>query len=155
MLSLLKRLIKIWLLINFFNQYPAVQVLATGYTAGVQSTGKKPGDSTYGLTRSGVKVRRGLYSTVAADPKIFPIGSILFIPGYGYGVVADTGSKINGHRLDLYFKTVDAVYKQWGKRSLNVFIIKKGNGSLSEKVMKQLNNQPQYNVLNKHLSESM
>lgn len=137
------------------HQYPTVQVLATGYTAGIESTGKTPGDEAYGLTKSGVKVRRDFYSTVAADPKIFPIGSILFIPGYGYGVVADTGSKINGHRLDLYFKTVDAVYNQWGKRSLKVFVIKKGTGKLSEKTMKTLNAQPPYQNLNKHLARSM
>ncbi|MCI3987286.1 3D domain-containing protein, partial [Bacillus vallismortis] len=77
-----------------WDEYPVQQVTATGYTAGAESTGKKPGDPLYGLTYSGVKVKRDLYSTVAADPSVFPFGTILFIPNYGLGVVADTGSAI-------------------------------------------------------------
>lgn len=127
--------------INSFEKYPAIHVTATGYTAGKESTGKAPGDATFGITKSGVKVRRSFYSTVAADPNLFPIGTILYIPGYGLGVVADTGSKINGHHVDLYFPTVDDVYNQWGKRSLDVYEIKKGSGQLSEQVMRRLNHQ--------------
>lgn len=141
--------------IQVLSKYPIVHVLATGYTAGIESTGKKPGDPSFGITKSGVKVRRDLYSTVAADTDVFPIGSILLIPGYGYGVVADTGAKINGHHLDLYFRTVDAVYNQWGKRPVNVYVLKKGDGHLSEKVMKKLNQQPLMKVLNKHLADDM
>lgn len=75
-----------------------VEVIATGYTAGVESTGKRPGHPQYGITYSGVKVRRDQVSTIAADPRLFPIGTLLYIPGYGYGVVADTGSAIKGKR---------------------------------------------------------
>ncbi len=99
-----------------WSRYPVKKVVATGYTAGEESTGKQPGHPSYGITYSGVKVKRDLYSTVAADPKVFPIGTILFIPGYGYGVVADTGSAIKGNKLDLYYDTVDEVYSHWGKK---------------------------------------
>lgn len=99
-----------------WSQYPSVTVVATGYTAGVESTGKTPDHPSYGITYSGVRVKRDLYSTIAADLKVFPIGTILFIPGYGYGVVADTGSAIKGHKIDLYYETVDDVYKHWGKK---------------------------------------
>jgi len=122
-----------------FEQFPSKVVVATGYTAGVESTGKSPADPAYGITFSGVHVRRDLYSTIAADPSIFPIGTILYIPGYGYGVVADTGSAINGNRLDLYYPTVSDVYKNWGKRKLKVFVIKEGDGTLTESLMKRLN----------------
>ena len=122
-----------------YDQFPSKTVIATGYTAGVESTGKSLNDPGYGITYSGVHVRRGLYSTIAADPTVFPIGTILFIPGYGYGVVADTGSAINGNRLDLYYPTVQDVYKHWGKRKLEVFVIEKGEGTLSEKLMNKLN----------------
>ncbi|MBV5123474.1 3D domain-containing protein [Bacillus halotolerans] len=122
-----------------WNQYPAQKVTATGYTAGVESTGKKPGDPLYGLTYSGVKVKRDLYSTVAADPSVFPIGTILFIPNYGLGVVADTGSAIKGNRIDLYFETVHDVYNEWGKKTLNVYVIKKGTGKVTEDELVKLN----------------
>lgn len=122
-----------------WSRYPVKKVVATGYTAGEESTGKQPGHPSYGITYSGVKVKRDLYSTVAADPKVFPIGTILFIPGYGYGVVADTGSAIKGNKLDLYYDTVDEVYSHWGKRTLDVHIIKKGTGKITEEELTALN----------------
>lgn len=122
-----------------FNQYPKRKVVATGYTAGYESTGKNPNSPSYGITYSGVKVKRDLYSTVAADLKVFPVGTILFIPGYGFGVVADKGGAINGNELDLYYDTVDEVYTDWGKKTLDVYIVKKGNGKLSEKELTSLN----------------
>ncbi|WP_409251845.1 3D domain-containing protein [Bacillus sp. SCS-153A] len=122
-----------------WSQYPKSNVTATGYTAGIESTGKLPSDPAYGITYSGVKVKRDLYSTVAADPDVFPIGTILFIPGYGYGVVADTGSAIKGHKLDLYYETVDEVYEHWGKKELEVYIVTKGTGKLTEEELTALN----------------
>ncbi|RIW38850.1 hypothetical protein D3H55_00385 [Bacillus salacetis] len=122
-----------------WSQYPKSTVTATGYTAGIESTGKLPDHPAYGITYSGVKVKRDLYSTVAADPAVFPIGTILFIPGYGYGVVADTGSAIKGHRLDLYYETVDEVYKHWGKKDLEVYVVTKGTGKLTEGELEALN----------------
>lgn len=122
-----------------FSKYPKHEVVATGYTAGPESTGKKPSNPAYGVTYSGVKVKRDLYSTIAADLNVFPLGTILFVPGYGYGVVADTGSAIKGNRLDLYYETVKDVYNQWGKKTIDVYIVKKGNGKLSEAQLNSLN----------------
>ncbi|MFC7394287.1 3D domain-containing protein [Scopulibacillus cellulosilyticus] len=136
------------------KKYPSQSVTATGYTAGIESTGKTPNDPGYGVTYSGVKVRRDLYSTIAADPKVFPIGTILFVPGYGFGVVADTGSAINGDRLDLYYNTVDDVYHHWGKRKLKVYIIKKGNGTLKEDTLKRLNNTKTLQVFRQKILDS-
>lgn len=116
-----------------------LQVVATGYTAGVESTGKKPGHPQYGITYSGVKVRRDFVSTIAADPSVFPIGTLLYIPGYGYGVVADTGSAIKGNKIDLYFETIGQVYQEWGKRSVEVELVYKGSGKITEDWLQQIN----------------
>ncbi len=116
-----------------------VKVIATGYTAGVESTGKKPGHPEYGITYSGVKVRRDYVSTIAADLSVFPLGSILYIPGYGYGIVTDIGSKIKGNKIDLYFHTTKQVYKQWGKKEVEVQLVQEGNGKVSEDMLNQLN----------------
>lgn len=116
-----------------------IRVVATGYTAGVESTGKKPGHPQYGITYSGVKVRRDYVSTIAADPKVFPIGTVLYVPGYGYGIVADTGSAIKGRKIDLYFETRKQVFKQWGKRQVTVYVLKRGNGKLTEALLSKLN----------------
>ncbi|MGG2063755.1 3D domain-containing protein [Bacillus sp. S14(2024)] len=122
-----------------WSKYRSMEVTATGYTAGMESTGKTKGHPEYGITYSGVKVKRDLYSTIAADLRVFPIGTILFVPGYGYGVVADKGGAIKGNRLDLYYETVRDVYNQWGKKKLNVYIVKMGNGKLTEEDLTLLN----------------
>jgi 3D (Asp-Asp-Asp) domain-containing protein len=122
-----------------WTKYPKHTVTATGYTAGIESTGKSKGHPEYGITYSGVKVKRDLFSTVAADLNVFPIGTILFIPGYGYGVVADKGGAIKGNELDLYYETVEDVYKQWGKKQLEVYVVQKGNGKLTEEQLQALN----------------
>lgn len=121
------------------EQYPKKKVIATGYTAGVESTGKSPEHPQYGITYSGVKVKRDLYSTIAADLNVFPLGTILYIPDYGYGVVADIGGAIKGNKIDLYFDTVEDVYNQWGKREVEVYIIQEGNGKISEQELTALN----------------
>jgi 3D (Asp-Asp-Asp) domain-containing protein len=117
----------------------SVKVVATGYTAGAESTGKEPGHPEYGITYSGVKVRRDYVSTIAADLSVFPLGSILYIPGYGYGIVTDIGGKIKGKKLDLFFQTKKQVYGQWGKKEVEVKLIKRGNGKVSEQMLDDLN----------------
>ncbi len=52
-----------------------------------------------GKTSSGAMVRPG---TLAADTTIYPYGTIMYIPGYGYGRVEDTGGAIKGQHIDLY-----------------------------------------------------
>ncbi|GAB6936466.1 hypothetical protein JCM14720_23870 [Calditerricola yamamurae] len=130
-----------------FARYPRVRVVATGYYAGVESTGKTPDHPAYGITYSGVRVRRDTFSTVAADPSVFPLGTILYIPGYGYGVVADTGSAIKGHKLDLYFETLEDVYRQWGKREVDVYVLRQGDGTVTEAMLDALNSRPVAAVL--------
>lgn len=122
------------------TKYKAVEVTATGYYAGKESTGKSPGHPEYGVTFSGLKVIRDEHSlsTIAADPKVFPIGTVLYIPGYGYGVVADTGSAVKGHTIDLYFETKDQIYREWGKKTLNVFVVKTGAGKITEAMWNEL-----------------
>ncbi|MFJ7753066.1 3D domain-containing protein [Peribacillus muralis] len=120
-------------------KYPKHEVLATGYTAGYESTGKYPESPSYGITYSGVKVKRDVFSTIAADLTIFPLGTILWIPGYGYGVVADKGGAIKGNHLDLYYETVQDVYDNWGKKTLEVYVVQKGTGELSEEQLSKLN----------------
>ena len=122
-----------------FSQYDTKRVTATGYTAGEESTGKQSNHPEYGITYSGVKVKRDLYSTIAADLNVFPLGTVLYIPDYGYGVVTDIGGAIKGNKIDLYFDTVDEVYNEWGKKDIDVFIVQEGSGEVDEEVLQTLN----------------
>ena len=66
-----------------------------------------------GITASGTRAKHG---TVAADTRHYPFGTILYIPGYGYGRVEDRGGDIKGPaRLDLWFPNEKAAL-QWGRR---------------------------------------
>ena len=69
-----------------------------------------------GMTSSGMRTRRG---TIAADIKKYPYGTIVEIPGYGYGRVEDIGGAIKGERLDAWFPSHSEALK-WGKKALDV-----------------------------------
>lgn len=90
----------------------------TAYTAGYESTGKRPGDKWYGLTASGAYVKQGV--TIAC-PKDFAFGTKIEIEGYGMRVCQDTGSKINSGKLDLYMDSLSAA-KDFGRQRLQVKI---------------------------------
>lgn len=136
------------------KQFPSSTVVATGYTAGVESTGKTPDHPQYGVTYSGVTVKRDLYSTIAADLSVYPIGTVMFIPGYGYGVVADKGGAINGNKIDLYYETVEDVYSEWGKKQVEVYIIERGDGKLTEKELNKLNENEALQVFRNQITKS-
>lgn len=69
-------------------------------------------------------IRAG-YGVVAVDPKVIPLGSRLYIEGYGYAIAADTGSAIKGLRIDLGYETKRQAL-QFGRRPVRVYIIQKG-----------------------------
>ncbi|TFJ92785.1 3D domain-containing protein [Lentibacillus salicampi] len=136
------------------EQYPSATVMATGYTAGVESTGKTADHPEYGITYSGVQVKRDLYSTIAADLDVYPLGTIMYIPDYGYGVVADKGGAINGNKIDLYYETVEDVYSEWGKKEIEVYIIEEGDGKLTEETLNNLNENESMQVFRNQITES-
>lgn len=71
-----------------------------------------------GQTASGKKAKVG---TIAADTSIYPMGTIMYIPGYGYGTVEDRGGAIKGDHIDLFFKKHETATK-WGKERKQVQI---------------------------------
>lgn len=93
----------------------------TAYTAGPESTGKKPGDPAYGVTSSGALVSDGV--TIAVDPKVIPIGSRVYIEGIGYRVAQDTGSAIKGNRIDLYISDLKDARQFGVKKNVRVEIV--------------------------------
>jgi resuscitation-promoting factor RpfB len=89
----------------------AMSMVATAYTANCAGCS--------GLTASGQHARHGI---VAVDPRVIPLGSKLYIPGYGHAVAGDTGGAIHGNRVDLGFNT-DADAMQFGRRSVTVYVL--------------------------------
>ncbi|SHI50794.1 3D domain-containing protein [Lutispora thermophila] len=99
----------------------AMEMVATAYDATYASTGKTPDHPQYGITRSGLKVRHGI---VAVDPSVIPLGTWLYVEGYGEALAADTGGAIKGNRIDLYFDSPSDVAK-YGKKKVKVYILDK------------------------------
>lgn len=84
------------------------------YVASGPNKGKR---KIVGLTSSGTWAR---YGTIAADTRYYPYGTVMIVPGYGRGVVEDTGGAIKGpRRIDVYFKTRRQALK-WGRQTLKV-----------------------------------
>lgn len=111
---------------------PQKQIVAIGQRQSVSRGGKELQFlktlemSSTGYTHTGNKTYTGIWptiGTVAVDPKTIPLGTRLYVDGYGYARAMDIGSAIKGKRIDLFFETrSDAL--RWGKRPVKVFILK-------------------------------
>lgn len=88
---------------------------ATAYTDDVESQGKWVGE-----TASGMKPQVGV---VAVDPKVIPLGTELFVEGYGNAIAGDVGGAIKGNRVDLFMETRENCM-EFGRQNVKVWIIK-------------------------------
>lgn len=63
------------------------------------------------------------YRTVAVDPAVIPLGTVLYIDGVGEVVAEDTGSAVKGCILDLYLPGTEADTASWGRQHRQVWIV--------------------------------
>ena len=85
----------------------------------MQATAYHPTDGDgRGITATGTRAGHG---TVAVDPSVIPLGSYVYVPGYGDAVAADTGGAIVGDRIDLCMETFSECY-DFGVRPVEVFV---------------------------------
>lgn len=84
---------------------------ASAYTA------DDPGNS--GYTATGQRLRRGM---VSVDPDVIPLGSQLYIEGYGYATAEDTGGSIVGNRIDLAMDSSAEAFN-FGRREVVVYVL--------------------------------
>lgn len=90
----------------------AMHMVATAYTADCYGCS--------GYTATGSRAGHGI---VAVDPRVIPLGTKLYIPGYGVAVAGDTGGAILGDRIDLGFNSLpDAL--RFGRRVVTVYRLK-------------------------------
>ncbi len=71
-----------------------------------------------GQTASGSMAR---YGTIAADTRLYPFGTIMYVEGYGFGRVEDRGGAIKGQSIDLYFRRHQQAL-DWGRQTKRVKI---------------------------------
>ncbi|HHX51707.1 MAG TPA: DUF348 domain-containing protein [Clostridia bacterium] len=60
--------------------------------------------------------------SVAVDPKVIPLGTRLFVEGYGPGKAEDIGSAIKGNRIDVFVENEEDAVK-WGRKRVKVYIL--------------------------------
>ena len=87
-------------------------------TATAYSAFKKGGG--YGITASG---RTAKYGVVAVDPKVIPLGTKLYVEGYGHAIAADTGGAIKGNKIDLCFEKSNKELMAFGRKTVQVYIL--------------------------------
>jgi 3D (Asp-Asp-Asp) domain-containing protein len=71
-----------------------------------------------GRTASGLPVGIGV---IAVDPAVIPLGTRVFVPGYGPAVAADVGSAIQGEIIDLWMPSTAAA-RAWGRRAVTITV---------------------------------
>lgn len=59
---------------------------------------------------------------IAVDPNVIPLGSEVYVEGYGYATAADTGGAINGNKIDLHVPSQDEAVN-FGRQQVNVTIV--------------------------------
>lgn len=89
-----------------FSSAQAMSVTATAYVQG-------------GTTASGRPAKPGV---IAVDPKVIPLGTKVYVEGYGYAIAADTGGKIKNNRIDVCLPT-ESECIQWGVKRVNLYIV--------------------------------
>ena len=72
-----------------------------------------------GITATGIPAQWGI---VAVDPDVIPLGTRLYIPGYGEAIAADTGGAIEGHTIDLCMESYDDCMS-FGRRMITVHVL--------------------------------
>ena len=61
------------------------------------------------------------HGIIAVDPSIIPLGTHVYIPGYGEAVAEDVGGAIQGHRIDVAFDT-RAEALAFGRQDIEIYI---------------------------------
>ncbi|MED3691365.1 LysM peptidoglycan-binding domain-containing protein [Peribacillus butanolivorans] len=92
-----------------------ITVRATAYTADCQGCS--------GTTATGIDLKANPNAKViSVDPSVIPLGSKVYVEGYGYATAADTGSAIKGNKVDIFIPNEqDAI--NWGVKNVKLQIL--------------------------------
>ena len=92
-----------------------VYVNSTAYTASCNGCS--------GRTATGIDLKANPNAKViAVDPSFIPLGTKVYIEGYGYAIAGDTGGSVRGQKIDVFFSTKAEAYR-WGNRQVKIKII--------------------------------
>lgn len=90
-------------------------VTATAYTAYCNGC--------TGVTATGINLKSNPdLKVIAVDPKVIPLGSKVWVEGYGYAVAGDTGGAIKGKKIDLFISSKAAAY-DFGRKKVRIKVL--------------------------------
>lgn len=77
-----------------------------------------------GVTATGMNLKANPNAKViAVDPSVIPLGTKVYVEGYGEAIAGDTGGSINGNRIDVFVPN-DQQARNWGVRTVTVKVLK-------------------------------
>ncbi|MFB1051084.1 ubiquitin-like domain-containing protein [Paraliobacillus sp. JSM ZJ581] len=76
-----------------------------------------------GLTATGYNLQANPNGVIAVDPSVIPLGTKVYVEGYGYAVARDTGGNIKGNRIDVHLPSKAAALS-YGRKTVKVRILK-------------------------------
>lgn len=92
-----------------------LMVTATAYTAYCKGCS--------GTTAYGINLRENPHlKVIAVDPNVIPLGTRVWVEGYGYAIAGDTGGAIKGNKIDVFIPSYDEAM-QWGVKKVKVKIL--------------------------------
>ena len=98
---------------QLLNYKSVIYCESTAYSGGgITATGSVP-----------VRDPNGI-STIAVDPRVIPLGSLVYVEGYGKAIAADTGGAISGNIIDVYVNSSEEAISSWGRKyNVAVYIL--------------------------------
>lgn len=89
----------------------------------VTATAYSHESSKTGLTYMGYNIRKNPnMKLIAVDPSVIPLGSKVWVEGYGEAIAGDTGGAIKGHKIDVLMPN-DAQAIRWGRKVVKISIL--------------------------------
>ncbi len=98
-----------------FRAVKFIEMVATGYSPDPRENGG------YTTTATGLPIG---YGAAAVDPRVIPLGTKLYVEGYGYAFACDVGGAIKGRRIDLAYDSY-RVANSKGRKKVRVWILGK------------------------------
>lgn len=97
-----------------YKNWEQMKVEATAYTSNCNGCS--------GITYTGIDLKANPNAkVVAVDPSIIPLGSKVYVEGYGEAIAGDTGGAIKGNRIDVFIDSKEDV-REFGRKNIDIYV---------------------------------
>ncbi|EMK2598292.1 SH3 domain-containing protein [Bacillus cereus] len=98
-----------------------LRVVATAYTADPLENGYKAGDQVKSALGHNLTANPNM-KLIAVDPSVIPLGSKVWVEGYGVAIAGDTGGAIKGNKIDVLMPD-KGTSSSWGRKTVTVKVL--------------------------------